>query len=114
MNTVLKIKLTKIKHFKAPPNCIIITAEAVCLLFNILPSWKEFLKLIANGNAFLQSVIDFDFKAVSDSTMKKVKKYIEMPEFKPEDIDTYYSVTMGKISSWVIGVYEIALLEVHL
>ena len=111
LNTITKNNTAKIKHFKSPPQCIELVAEAVCLLFDKPTSWIEFLKLVNHPN-FIASLISFNAKSVSEATAKKLKKFIENPAFNAEDIDRYYSITMGKVCSWVNTVYQVSLVQV--
>ena len=111
LNTITKNNTAKIKHFKSPPEAIELVAGAVCLLFDKPISWIEFLKLVNHPN-FIFSLISFNAKSVSEATAKKLKKFIENPAFNAELIDRYYSVTMGKVCSWVNTVYQVSLVQV--
>lgn len=55
------------------------------ILFNKPIDWTNAKKVIGESN-FLQQIKGFDKDHVSASTALKVKKYVDMPQFKKEAV----------------------------
>lgn len=57
--------------------------EAVCILLGAKPDWPTAKALLGDTN-FLRNLYNYDKDNIAESKLKKIKPYIENPEFVPE------------------------------
>lgn len=77
--------IVEIKSFPKPPPLVQMTMEAVCILKQEKPDWDTAKKLLGDTN-FMKSLEDFDKDNIPDSVIKKLKKYIDDPNYLPETV----------------------------
>ena len=85
LSALNKNDITEIKSFAKPPPLVQTTMEAVCILKGEKADWDTSKKLLSDGN-FLKSLFDFDKDNISDAVLKKLKKYIDNPDFNPDSV----------------------------
>eukprot|EP01083_Nonionella_stella_P166100 554277_1 len=73
--------------------------EAVCLLFGAKPNWKESKKVLSNMN-FITDCKTLDKDNIPSKTIKKLKKYVEDPDFTPEKMSNVSSAATS-LCMWV-------------
>lgn len=77
--------IVEIKSFPKPPPLVQMTMEAVCILKQEKPDWDTAKKVLGDTN-FMKSLEDFDKDSIPDSVIKKLKKYIDDPNYLPETV----------------------------
>ncbi|XP_022090689.1 dynein heavy chain 6, axonemal-like isoform X2 [Acanthaster planci] len=81
-----KNDISEIKVFNKPPDMVLTVMETICILLGVKPDWPSAKGLLSDPN-FLKKLLDYDKDNVPDSTLKKLKKYIENPKFVPEVVE---------------------------
>ncbi|GMH64114.1 hypothetical protein TrST_g1151 [Triparma strigata] len=76
---------------------------AVCILMDQKPTWDDSKKMM-NDSLFLQKLVDYDKDNIAPKIIKKLKKFMDNPEFTPDAV--------GRVSSaakcfcmWVRAMY---------
>lgn len=80
-----KNDIVEIKSFPKPPNLVQMTMEAVCILRQEKPDWETAKKILSDTN-FMKSLVEFDKDNIPDNVIKKLKKYIDDPNYVPETV----------------------------
>ncbi|XP_066905838.1 dynein axonemal heavy chain 6 isoform X4 [Halyomorpha halys] len=78
-----KNDINEVRVFLKPPYLVKFVMEAVCLLLGAKQDWASAKIVLGDGN-FLKRLQDYDKDNIPDSLLKKLKKYIEDPQFVPE------------------------------
>lgn len=99
LNTLDKDSITMVKSYKNPPALIKLVMEAVCLLFDVKPSWDESKKLL-NNTKFLENCKEFDKDSISKKTVKALQKYVTDPGFTPEKMQSVSAAAVS-LCMWV-------------
>jgi dynein heavy chain len=99
LDSLDKSDITEVKGFVKPPDLVLTVMEAVCILFNARPDWTNAKQMLGDPG-FLKSLITFDKENIAESTLKKLKKYIDNPKFHPE-IVSKSSKACTSICMWV-------------
>jgi len=86
LDSLDKKSIQEVKSFAKPPALVEYTLNAVCLLMGVKESWDEAKKLM-NKPDFLVSMADYDKDNISPKIVKKLKKFMDNPEFTPERIE---------------------------
>lgn len=100
-----KNDITEIKQFQKPPELVRTVMEAVCILFGLKPDWNTARSMLADTQ-FLKKLYEYEKDGVSEGMMKKLKVYIDNPNFQPKKIEKV-SKACKSICMWVraIDVY---------
>ncbi|KAI8620571.1 dynein heavy chain and region D6 of dynein motor-domain-containing protein [Chytriomyces sp. MP71] len=96
-----KKDIAELKVFAKPPDVVLMVMEAICILFKMKPDWDNSKKLLADPQ-FMKKMADYDKDNIPEAIQKKVKKYIENPNFTPEVIERV-SKACKSIGMWVIA-----------
>eukprot|EP01135_Chromosphaera_perkinsii_P012097 Nk52_evm35s2579 gene=Nk52_evmTU35s2579 len=80
-----KSSISELKVFNNPPPLVALVMEAVCLLFKVKPDWAS-AKTVLNDPQLLKKMIEFDKDKIPESTIKKLEKYVQNPDFTPENV----------------------------
>ncbi|XP_072161423.1 LOW QUALITY PROTEIN: dynein axonemal heavy chain 6 [Bemisia tabaci] len=78
-----KSELDEVRLLTKPPNLVRLVMEAVSLLLNAKTDWTSIKAMLSEQN-FLKRLLDYDRDYVPDLLLKKLKIYLEHPEFIPE------------------------------
>eukprot|EP00879_Flechtneria_rotunda_P011225 GHRR01011724.1.p1 GENE.GHRR01011724.1~~GHRR01011724.1.p1 ORF type:complete len:1363 (+),score=486.85 GHRR01011724.1:1838-5926(+) len=78
-----KNDIVEIKSFPKPPLLVQMTMEAVCILKQEKPDW-ETAKRVLSDTTFMKSLEEFDKDNIPDIVIKKLKKYIDDPQYQPD------------------------------
>ncbi|CAI8029533.1 Dynein heavy chain 6, axonemal [Geodia barretti] len=81
-----KSDIAEIRVFSKPPELVATVMEAICILFNTRPDWPS-AKTLLGDTGLMKKMIDYDKDKISESMLKKLKKYIENPKFVPETVE---------------------------
>jgi dynein heavy chain len=98
-----KGSISEVKAYTKPPALVETVLQGVMILFQKPIDWPNAKKVIGESN-FLQQIKQFDKDHVSASTNNKIKKYIDMPEFKPEKVRAV-SGAAAALCVWVHAIY---------
>ncbi|XP_074661680.1 dynein axonemal heavy chain 6-like [Tubulanus polymorphus] len=81
-----KNDISEIRVFSKPPELVQTVMEAVCVLLNCKTDWQS-AKVVLGDNNFLKKLYEYDKDKIPESTLKKLKKYIENPNFTVEKVE---------------------------
>ena len=98
-----KSSVSEVKAYTKPPALVETVMQAVMVLFGKPIDWPSAKKVLSESN-FLQQIKTFDKDHVSVSTSNKVKKFVDMPEFKPEKVKAV-SGAAAALCVWVHAIY---------
>jgi len=98
-----KSSITEVKSFTTPPPAVVTVLSAVCILFNKQQDWNSAKKLMSEPN-FLQQIKYYDKDHVSSAVMNKIKKFVSMPDFNPDEVRTKSSAAAA-LCTWVHAIY---------
>ena len=99
LNSLNKNDISEIKAFTKPPELVQVVMEAVCIMLGQKPDWDSAKKVLADGQ-FMKKLIDYDKDNISLGLQKKIKKYIENPNFTAETV-ARVSVAAKSLCMWV-------------
>lgn len=85
MDALDKNDITEIKAFNNPPKMVQTVLEAVCILLGAKPDWPTAKALLGDAK-FLSNLYNYDKENIAESKLKKIKPYIDNPEFIPEEV----------------------------
>ena len=97
-----KSDISEVRTFAKPPPLVLTVMESVCILFAQRPDWSTSKTLLADPN-FIKRLFDYDKDNIAESTLRKLKKYIENPNFNPEEVNKS-SRACKSIVMWVIAI----------
>ncbi|WIA13579.1 hypothetical protein OEZ85_007146 [Tetradesmus obliquus] len=78
-----KNDIVEIKSFPKPPPLVQMTMEAVCILKQEKPDWDTAKRVLGDVN-FMRSLEDFDKDNIPDAVIKKLRRYIDDPNYQPD------------------------------
>eukprot|EP00731_Ephydatia_muelleri_P001617 Em0001g1617a len=81
-----KSDISEIRVFSSPPELVATVMESICILFNTRPDWAS-AKQVLGDSSLMKKMIDYDKDNIPESTLKKLKKYIDNPKFLPEIVE---------------------------
>eukprot|EP00960_Hanusia_phi_P050219 760078-Hanusia_phi.AAC.2 len=99
LKSLNKNDITEIKSFAKPPEMVMTTLEAVCILKGVKPTWEESKKLLNDSN-FLSSLETYDKDNIPEKSLKSLQKYINNPEFVPDKVEKI-SKAAKSLCMWV-------------
>jgi len=113
LNTLSKNDIVEVKGMKSPPAGVKLVLEAVCIMKEVKPvrmkdaqsgrmvdDYWEASKRMLMDDDFLNSLKNYDKDNIDASIIKKIKPYIDNPEFLPEKIKNVSTAAYG-LCSWV-------------
>ncbi|KAI8999183.1 dynein heavy chain and region D6 of dynein motor-domain-containing protein [Gaertneriomyces semiglobifer] len=114
LNSLSKTDIIEIRSMQRPPEGVKLVIEAVCLMKNIKPKkvdgdklgkkvddyWEPGKALLADPQKFLDSLINFEKDNISETTIQKIKPYIDSPEFQVSVISRV-SKAATSMCAWV-------------
>ena len=103
LNTLNKNDIVEMKSYPTPPQELVMVISAVCVLFSKKESWDEGKKLMNEPKKFLDSLMYYNKDSIPEKIIKKVRKYVKMPKFDPEEI-AKKSRAGESICQWVIAI----------
>ncbi|KAJ3183889.1 Dynein heavy chain 6, axonemal [Geranomyces variabilis] len=96
-----KKDIAELKVFSKPPDAVLMVLEAICTLFKAKPDWDTSKKLMSDPQ-FMKKLAEFDKDNIPESVSKKLKKYIENPNFNPDAVEKV-SKACKSMCMWVIA-----------
>ena len=101
-----KSSVSEVKAYTKPPALVETVMQAVMILFNKPTDWTTAKQVLGQSN-FLQQIKGYDKDNVSSSTNAKIKKYVDQPTFKPEEVKKV-SGAAAALCVWVHAIYVYA------
>ncbi|KAJ3023365.1 Dynein heavy chain 6, axonemal [Thoreauomyces humboldtii] len=101
LDSLDKKDIAELKVFSKPPEAVLMVLEAICTLFKSKPDWDSSKKLLSDPQ-FMKKMAEFDKDNIPESVTKKLKKYIENPNFNPDAVEKV-SKACKSMCMWVIA-----------
>ncbi|KAJ1344291.1 hypothetical protein BSLG_001431 [Batrachochytrium salamandrivorans] len=96
-----KKDIAELKVFSKPPDLVLMVMEAICILFKFKPDWENSKKLLSDPQ-LMRKMAEYDKDNIPESISKKLKKYIESPNFNPDAVEKV-SRACKSICMWAIA-----------
>lgn len=96
-----KKDIAELKVFSKPPELVLLVLETVCILFKVKPDWDSSKKILSDPQ-LMKKMQEYDKDNIAESTTKKLRKYIENPNFNPESVEKV-SKACKSLCMWVIA-----------
>ncbi|KAI8818687.1 dynein heavy chain and region D6 of dynein motor-domain-containing protein [Fimicolochytrium jonesii] len=96
-----KKDIAELKVFTKPPDAVLMVMEAICTLFKTKADWDGSKKLLGDPQ-FMKKMAEFDKDNIEPAVSKKLKKYIENPNFNPDAVEKV-SKACKSMCMWVIA-----------
>jgi dynein heavy chain len=108
-----KNDISEIRVFNNPPDMVRTVMEAICICFNSKPDWAT-AKGLLGDSYFLKKLYDYDKDNIPESRIKKLKPYLDNPQFQPEEV-AKVSKACRSLCLWVhaIAIYAKVFKEVE-
>lgn len=94
-----KKDITEVKGFVKPPQAVQVVMEAVCIMLGEKPDW-ETSKRVLSRSTFMAELKDYDKDNIPAAVLKKVRRYIESPEFAVDEVKKVSRPAMS-LCMWV-------------
>ncbi|KAJ3032226.1 Dynein heavy chain 6, axonemal [Rhizophlyctis rosea] len=96
-----KKDIAELKVFTKPPDIVLMVMEAICTLFKVKPDWDNSKKLLSDPQ-LMKKMAEYDKDNIPESVSKKLKKYIDNPNFNPETVERT-SKACKSMCMWVVA-----------
>ncbi|CAK9804539.1 Dynein axonemal heavy chain 1 [Anthophora plagiata] len=115
--------ITEVKAMKRPPVGVLLVIEAICIINNVKPIqvksgagkfgeteqkldyWTPGSQMLSDPGGFLYNMENYDKENLTEDMIKKLKVYIENPDFQPPKIE-YVSKACYSLCLWVHAMYN--------
>ncbi|GMF33821.1 unnamed protein product [Phytophthora lilii] len=102
LDSLDKKDITEVKGFVKPPQAVQVVMEAVCIMLGEKADWDN-SKRILSRSTFMTELKEYDKDNISVSILKKIRKYIENPEFAVDEVKKVSHAAMS-LCMWVHAV----------
>ncbi|XP_069668946.1 dynein axonemal heavy chain 6 isoform X3 [Periplaneta americana] len=99
LDSLNKNDINELRVFNKPPHLVKFVMEAVCLLLGQKLDWAS-AKLVLGDTNFLKKLQEYEKDKISDALLKKLKDYVEHPDFIPDKVATQSKVCKS-MCMWV-------------
>ncbi|KAH7492670.1 Dynein axonemal heavy chain 6 [Phytophthora ramorum] len=100
--------IVEIKSFVSPPPLVHLVLGAVCVLFQLEPSWESARRLLLGDANVVQTLLQFNKDAVSAATLAKLEaEFLRDERFCREEVERQ-SVAAASMVGWVRAIYQYA------
>ncbi|KAG7392700.1 hypothetical protein PHYBOEH_006314 [Phytophthora boehmeriae] len=100
--------IVEIKSFVNPPPLVHLVLGAVCILFQLEPSWESARRLLLGDANVVQTLLQFDKDAVPPATLAKLEaEYLRDERFTREEVERQ-SVAASSMVGWVRAIHQYA------
>ncbi|CAI2733353.1 unnamed protein product [Schistosoma spindalis] len=86
LDSLDKNDISEIRVFTKPPQLVQTVMEAVCIMLGQKGDWAT-AKTVLNDSNFLRKLVEYPKDEITDGQLKKLKKFIDNPEFIPEIVE---------------------------
>ncbi|CAG5057893.1 unnamed protein product [Parnassius apollo] len=111
--------IVEVKSLKKPPAGVVLVIESLCVVFDIKPIkergakfgekvlnyFKPGTQMLADPTAFLDSLLKFDKETITEEMIKKLKRFIQNPNYEPAKIKKVSKACMS-LCMWVHAMYK--------
>ncbi|XP_053095490.1 dynein heavy chain domain-containing protein 1 isoform X3 [Pangasianodon hypophthalmus] len=101
--------LDEVRHYRHPPDGVVILMNAICRLFNCPCNWESGKQLLGQPN-FLQELQFFDHSKLSNELFEELGQIVQTPNFQT-DLVCGVSQACESLCSWVRAVYQYACVK---
>ncbi|KAJ3093097.1 Dynein heavy chain 6, axonemal [Quaeritorhiza haematococci] len=101
LDALEKKDIAELKVFSKPPDLVLLVMEAICILFKVKPDWESSKKLLSDPQ-LMKKMAEYDKDNIPESISKKLRKYIENPNFNPEAVEKVAKACKSMVM-WVIA-----------
>ncbi|RLN89754.1 hypothetical protein BBJ28_00006653 [Nothophytophthora sp. Chile5] len=103
-----KRHIVEIKSFVSPPPLVHLVLGAVCVLFQIEPSWESARRLLLGDANVVQTLLQFDKDAVPSATLSRLgAEFLGDERFCHEEVERQ-SVAAASMVGWVRAIHQYA------
>ncbi|KAM3623278.1 uncharacterized protein V6R79_009492 [Siganus canaliculatus] len=99
LNALEEADISEITAFAEPPDLVMTTMEAVCIMFNCRPDWPSAKQLLEDAS-FLSQLTDYNKDNIEPQILLQLQKYIDNNNFLPEKIEEV-SKACSAMCMWV-------------
>ncbi|KAK1931064.1 Dynein heavy chain 6 [Phytophthora citrophthora] len=99
LDSLDKKDITEVKGFVKPPQAVQVVMEAVCIMLGEKADWDN-SKRILSRSTFMSELKEYDKNNIPPVILKKIRKYIENPEFSVEEVKKVSHAAMS-LCMWV-------------
>ncbi|CAG9840890.1 unnamed protein product, partial [Diabrotica balteata] len=114
-----KNDIIEVRSMKRPPAGVVYVIEAICIVKNIKPNkipgfkpgeklldyWEPGRIMLADPQAFLMSLMNFDKDSITEEMIDKLRKYVEDPLFTPQKISKV-SKACTSLCMWIHAMFK--------
>ncbi|GLE05887.1 hypothetical protein PINS_up015068 [Pythium insidiosum] len=94
-----KKDITEVRAFVKPPQAVQMVMEAVCVMLGEKPDWDTSKRLLSRST-FMADLKEYDKDNINPSILKRIRKYIDNPEFAVEEVKKVSRAAMS-LCMWV-------------
>ncbi|KAG3108336.1 Dynein heavy chain 6, axonemal [Phytophthora idaei] len=99
LDSLDKKDISEVKGFVKPPQAVQVVMEAVCIMLGEKADWDN-SKRILSRSTFMAELKEYDKDNIPPAILKKIRKYIESPEFAVEEVKKVSHAAMS-LCMWV-------------
>ncbi|KAE9297326.1 Dynein heavy chain 6, axonemal [Phytophthora fragariae] len=99
LDSLDKKDITEVKGFVKPPQAVQFVMEAVCIMLGEKADWDNSKRILSRGT-FMAELKEYDKDNIPVAILKKIRKYIENPEFAVEEVKKVSHAAMS-LCMWV-------------
>ncbi|KAI8896128.1 dynein heavy chain and region D6 of dynein motor-domain-containing protein [Globomyces pollinis-pini] len=114
LNSLTKADIIEVRTMQRPPDGVKLVMETICIMKGIKPKkvdgdkpgkkvddyWEPGRALLADPQKFLDGLMNFDKDSIQESTIQKIKPYIDSPDFQVSVISRV-STAATSMCQWV-------------
>ncbi|KAK1941537.1 Dynein heavy chain 6 [Phytophthora citrophthora] len=100
--------IVEIKSFVSPPPLVHLVLGAVCVLFQLEPSWESARRLLLGDANVVQTLLQFNKDVVTATTLSKLEtEFLSDERFSKEEVERQ-SVAAASMVNWVRAIHQYA------
>ncbi|KAL3670478.1 hypothetical protein V7S43_004797 [Phytophthora oleae] len=100
--------IVEIKSFVSPPPLVHLVFGAVCVLFQLEPSWESARRLLLGDANAVHTLLQFNKDAVTATTLSKLEtEFLNDERFSKEEVERQ-SVAAASMVNWVRAIHQYA------
>ncbi|KAG6586643.1 Dynein heavy chain [Phytophthora cinnamomi] len=99
LDSLDKKDIAEVKGFVKPPQAVQVVMESVCIMLGEKADWDNSKRILSRGT-FMSELKEYDKDNIPVAILKKIRKYIENPEFAVEEVKKVSHAAMS-LCMWV-------------
>ena len=106
INRLTKGDIAEFRSFANPPDQVVMVCEALMILLtgDSIP-WQAAKRVMANGERFINMLLDFDGAEIPKSRIRALQPFIKDPGFRPQELEPV-SKSAAAFCAWVLGTVQ--------